>query len=56
VGVVIAPGYLCAVSAYSIDAASGTAQEMWRFDYGQTIFTPYCSSAYELPGTGELCR
>jgi hypothetical protein len=43
-----------AVSAYSIDAASGNAQEVWRFDYGQTIFTPYCSSAYELPGGSLL--
>jgi arylsulfate sulfotransferase len=36
-----------AVSAYSIDAGSGTAREVWRFDYGQSIYSSICSSAYE---------
>jgi arylsulfate sulfotransferase len=43
-----------AVSAYSIDSTSGTAQEVWRFDYGQSIYSPYCSSAYEVPGGSVL--
>lgn len=36
-----------AVSAYSIDTGSMTAQEVWDFDYGQSIFSSFCSSAYE---------
>jgi arylsulfate sulfotransferase len=35
------------VSAYSIDAASMTATDVWDFDYGQTIYSPVCGSAYE---------
>jgi hypothetical protein len=35
------------VSAYAIDPATMTAQEVWDFDYDQTIFSPICSSAYE---------
>jgi arylsulfate sulfotransferase len=38
-----------AVSAYSIDAISLTAEEIWNFDYGQSIFSALCSSAYEAP-------
>lgn len=38
-----------AVSAYSIDAATMTAQEVWRYDAGQSIYSPICSSAYEEP-------
>ncbi len=36
-----------AVSAYAIDAASRSARETWRFDYGQSIFSAFCSSAYQ---------
>jgi arylsulfate sulfotransferase len=36
-----------AVSAYSIDTASLTAQNVWNFDYGQSIYSNICSSAYE---------
>ena len=36
-----------AVSAYAIDPATSTVQEAWRFDYGQTILSLFCSSAYE---------
>lgn len=36
-----------AVSAYSIDAAAGTATNPWNFDYGQTIYSDICGSAYE---------
>ena len=42
------------VSAYSIDPATMTAQEVWDFDYGQTIFSPICSSAYEASGKSIL--
>jgi arylsulfate sulfotransferase len=38
-----------AVSAYSIDKTSMTAHEVWRFDYGQSIYSIICSSAYESP-------
>ncbi|HTQ37289.1 MAG TPA: aryl-sulfate sulfotransferase [Steroidobacteraceae bacterium] len=43
-----------AVSAYSIDAASRTAREAWRFDYGQSIYSELCSSAYEAAGKSLL--
>jgi arylsulfate sulfotransferase len=43
-----------AVSAYSIDSAAGTAQEVWTFDYGQSIYSPFCSSAYEASGGSLL--
>ena len=36
-----------AVSAYRIDPVARTAEEAWRFDYGQTVFTPICGSAYQ---------
>jgi len=36
-----------AVSAYRIDAAAMTATEVWHFDYGQTLYSDHCSSAYE---------
>jgi len=39
-----------AVSAYAIDVATMTATEVWRFDYGQSIFAPICGSVYEAPG------
>jgi arylsulfate sulfotransferase len=42
------------VVAYSIDAASMTAQQAWSFDYGQTLFSPVCSSAYETLGQSIL--
>jgi arylsulfate sulfotransferase len=43
-----------AVSAYSIDEASMTAQDVWDFDYGQSIFSSICSSAYEALGQSIL--
>jgi len=43
-----------AVSAYSIDEKSMTAQEVWNFDYGQSLYSPFCSSAYESPGQSIL--
>lgn len=43
-----------AVSAYSIDEASMTAQNVWNFDYGQTLYSKICSSAYEAAGQSIL--
>ena len=42
------------ISAYSIDVGSMTAKEAWRFDYGQSIYSIICSSAYESPGQSIL--
>jgi arylsulfate sulfotransferase len=36
-----------AVSAYSIDLANRSATEARHFDYGQTILSTFCGSAYE---------
>ncbi|MEO8057354.1 MAG: aryl-sulfate sulfotransferase [Burkholderiales bacterium] len=43
-----------AVSAYAVDPRSLTAREMWRFDYGQSIYSDICSSAYEAGGKSLL--
>jgi hypothetical protein len=43
-----------AVSAYDIDPVSLTAQEVWRFDYGQTVLSQICSSAYEAANKSLL--
>ena len=43
-----------AVSAYSIDEKSMTAQNMWNYDAGQTIFSAVCSSAYSAPDKSIL--
>ena len=43
-----------AVSTYSIDPIARTAREVRRFDYGQTILSTVCSSAYEAPGQSIL--
>jgi hypothetical protein len=43
-----------AVSAYRIDPVTMTATEVWRFDYGQTLYSDHCSSAYEAPGKSLL--
>ena len=37
-----------AVSAYRIDTTNMTATEVWRFDYGQSLYSDHCSSAYEV--------
>src|SRR5262249_52395256 len=42
-----------AVTAYRIDDANRRATEAWRFDHGQSIYSPVCSSAYE-GGGGSL--
>jgi hypothetical protein len=36
-----------AVSAYSINVDAKTAQEVWRFDYNQSVYSLICGSAYE---------
>ena len=41
------------VSAYSVNTAKMTAQNVWNFNYGQTIFSPICGSSYE-PGNSYL--
>jgi hypothetical protein len=43
-----------AVSAYSIDEKSMTAQNTWNYDAGQTIFSAICSSAYAAPDRSIL--
>lgn len=48
-----ARGY-SAVSAYTIDAAGRGATEATRFDYGQSVFSSVCSSAYEAAADGSV--
>jgi arylsulfate sulfotransferase len=43
-----------AVSAYSINASAMTAQEVWDFNYNQSIFSALCGSSYEAPGKTYL--
>jgi hypothetical protein len=43
-----------AVSTYAIDPINQTAKEVWRFDYGQTVLSQICSSAYESSGKSIL--
>ena len=42
------------VSVYSIDTAQRTASEVWRYDFGQTVLSDICSSAYETAGKSVL--
>jgi arylsulfate sulfotransferase len=42
------------VSTYSVNTATMTAHQQWKFDYGQTIFSPICGSSYESPGGSYL--
>ena len=42
------------VSAYSVNAATMTAQNVWNFNYGQSIYPPICGSSYEAPGNTYL--
>lgn len=39
------------VAAYSIDPIARTAQEVWHFDYDQSIYSFVCGSAYESQGS-----
>jgi hypothetical protein len=43
-----------AVSEYAIDTASMTAQEIYRFTNGESIYSEICGSAYEAPGQSIL--
>lgn len=43
-----------AVSVYSIDPAAMTATNLWNYDAGQQIFSPYCGSAYQQPDKSIL--
>jgi arylsulfate sulfotransferase len=42
------------VSAYSVSTATMTAQQVWGFDYGQSILSQICGSSYEAPGDTYL--
>ena len=42
------------VSAYSVNTAAMTAQNVWNFNYGQSIYSPICGSSYEAPGNTYL--
>jgi hypothetical protein len=42
------------VSAYSVNAATMKAQNVWNFNYGQSIYSPVCGSSYEAPGNTYL--
>lgn len=42
------------VSDYVIQAANQSAVEAWRFDYGQSIFSYVCSSAYEAASDASV--
>jgi arylsulfate sulfotransferase len=42
------------VSAYSVNAASMTATNVWNFNYGQSIYSSICGSSYEAPGNTYL--
>lgn len=43
-----------AVSAYSIDENTMTAQNIWNFKNGETVFSSICSSAYKAPNDSLL--
>ena len=42
------------VSVYSVNTAAMTAENVWNFDYGQSIFSSICGSSYEGPGKTYL--
>lgn len=42
------------VSAYSVNLATMTAQEVWGFNDGQTLYSQLCGSVYESPGSSYL--
>lgn len=43
-----------AVSAYTIDAGALSATQSWSFDYGQSVYSPVCSSAYQTTDGSTL--
>lgn len=42
------------VNAYSVNSTAMTAQQIWSFNYGQSIYSPICGSIYEAPGSTYL--
>jgi arylsulfate sulfotransferase len=42
------------VSTYSVNAATMTAQNVWNFNYGQSIYSNVCGSSYEALGNTYL--
>lgn len=42
------------VVAYRIDPTARTARQMWQFDFGQSIYSAICSSAYNAPDGSML--
>jgi arylsulfate sulfotransferase len=42
------------VSTYSVNTTTMTAHEVRDFDYGQTVYSSICGSAYEGPGKSYL--
>jgi hypothetical protein len=42
------------VSTYSVNAANRTAQNVWNFNYGQSIYSAICGSSYESQGNSYL--
>ncbi len=42
------------VSTYSVNAANMTAQNVWNFNYGQSIYSVICGSSYESHGNSYL--
>jgi hypothetical protein len=39
-----------AISAYRINALTRTAEEVYNFSYGESIYSAICGSTYEAPG------
>ena len=42
------------VTVYSVHAAAMTAHQVWNFDYGQSIYSAFCGSVYQSPGSSYL--
>lgn len=42
------------VNAYSVNTAAMTAQQVWSFNYGQSVFSRVCGSSYEAPEKSYL--
>ena len=42
------------VSVYSINPTAMTASQVWKFDYGQSIYSEICGSSYEASGNTFL--
>jgi hypothetical protein len=41
-------------SSYAIDEAARSATQVWGFDYGQAVFSPYCGSAQQVADGSAL--